>query len=233
VKFPYGLDFPPLVRDLAMRAGLFLAAGIGLWISNGANAVAWISLLIGTGFGVMVAVDIWSSLTGKLQMRDRLLDSIVWKGDEKVLDIGCGSGLLLIGAAKRLQTGKATGVDLWSKHDLSGNTADAARDNATKEGVLPRIKIDTADAQKLPYSDASFDVVVSANTLYALVDPAKGLAEIARVLKPGGQLRIFDISDTAEYAKQLQALGISDVVVSGPSWLWCKPSRTVSGRKQS
>jgi arsenite methyltransferase len=215
-----------------MRAGLFLAAGIGLWISNGANAVAWISLLIGAGFGVVVAVDVWSSLTGKLQMRDRLLDSVVWKGDEKVLDIGCGSGLLLIGAAKRLQTGKSTGVDLWSKHDLTGNTADAARDNATKESVLPKIKIDTADAQKLPYADASFDVVVSANTLHALPDPAKALAEIVRVLKPGGQLRIFDISDTGEYAKGLQALGLTEVSVSAPSWLWCKPSRTVSAKKQ-
>jgi ubiquinone/menaquinone biosynthesis C-methylase UbiE len=232
VKFTYGLDFPPLVRDFSMRAGLFLAAGIGLWISNGANAVAWISLLIGAGFGVVVAVDVWSSLTGKLQMRDRLLDSVVWKGDEKVLDIGCGSGLLLIGAAKRLQTGKSTGVDLWSKHDLTGNTADAARDNATKESVLPKIKIDTADAQKLPYADASFDVVVSANTLHALPDPAKALAEIVRVLKPGGQLRIFDISDTGEYAKGLQALGLTEVSVSAPSWLWCKPSRTVSAKKQ-
>jgi len=232
VKLTYGLDFPPRVRDLAMRAGLFLAAGIGLWISNGANAVAWISLLIGAGFAVMVAVDIWSSRTGKLQMRDRLLDSITWKGDEKVLDIGCGRGLLLIGAAKRLQTGKASGVDLWSKHDLSGNNADAVRDNATAEGVLPKIKIETADAQKLPFTDASFDVVLSANTLHLLVDPAKALAEIARVLKPGGQVRIFDIFDTGEYAKQLQALGLLDVSVSAPSWLWCRPSRTVSGKKQ-
>src|SRR5271165_6359891 len=144
-----------------MRAGLFLAAGIGLWISNGANAVAWISLLIGAGFAVMVAVDIWSSRTGKLQMRDRLLDSITWKGDEKVLDIGCGRGLLLIGAAKRLQTGKASGVDLWSKEELSDNSPEAVRDLATAEGVLPKIKIETADAQKLPLPDASFDVVLS------------------------------------------------------------------------
>jgi ubiquinone/menaquinone biosynthesis C-methylase UbiE len=181
----------------------------------------------------MVAVDIWSSRTGKLQMRDRLLDSITWKGDEKVLDIGCGRGLLLIGAAKRLQTGKATGADLWSKHDLSGNSADAARDNATKEGVLPKVKIDTTDAQKLPYTDASFDVVLSANTLHTLAEPAKALAEIVRVLKPGGQVRIFDISDTGEYAKGLQALGLTEVSVSAPSWLWCRPSRTVSAKKQA
>jgi SAM-dependent methyltransferase len=232
VRFAYGLDFPPRVRDLAMRAGLFLAAGIGLWISNGANAVAWISLLIGLGYAVVAAVSVWSSHTGKLQMRGRVLDSIIWKGDEKVLDIGCGRGLLLIGAAKRLQTGKVTGVDLWSKFDLSGNSADAVRDNATAEGVLPKIKIETADARKLPYTDANFDVVLSSNTLHLIADRTKALAEMVRVLKPGGQLRIFDVSGSGEYAKQLQALGLTDVLVSAPSWLWCMPARTISGKKQ-
>ena len=231
MKPDYGLDFPQRVRDFAIRGCMFFAAGVALWISNGANAVAWIVLLIGLGFGVMVAVYFSSSRTGKLQMRDRLLDGIPWKGDEKVLDIGCGRGLLLIGAAKRLQTGRATGLDVWRKEDLSDNSADALRDNATAEGVLPKIKIETGDARQLPFGDASFDVVLSSNVLSQLPDRGKALAEIVRVLKPGGQLRIFDTSGSGDTAKDLQGLGLADVAMSAPSWLWCMPSRTVSGKK--
>lgn len=222
----YGLDFAPRIRDWAIRAGLFTAAAIGLFIANGSNPVAWISLLIGVGFGGIVAFYFYSSRNGKLQMRDRLLDSITWKGDEKVLDIGCGRGLLLIGAAKRLQTGRATGVDVWQD-----NTPDAVRDNATAEGVLPKIKIETGDARKLSFPDANFDVVVCSNVLSLLPEHTQALSEIARVLKPGGQIRIFDIANTGDYAKDLQALGLTDVQVSPPSWLWCLPSRTVSGKK--
>jgi cyclopropane fatty-acyl-phospholipid synthase-like methyltransferase len=64
---------------------------------------------------------IWDSKVGKLWARDRLLDGLELRGDETVLDVGCGRGLLLIGAAKRLTTGKAPGVDIWQAEDLSGN----------------------------------------------------------------------------------------------------------------
>jgi cyclopropane fatty-acyl-phospholipid synthase-like methyltransferase len=54
-----------------------------------------------------------------------LLDRIEWTGQEEVLDVGCGRGLMLIGAAKRLTTGKATGIDIWQAEDLSGNRPEA------------------------------------------------------------------------------------------------------------
>jgi cyclopropane fatty-acyl-phospholipid synthase-like methyltransferase len=56
---------------------------------------------------------LWGSKFVKFRLRDKWLNSISWCGDEKVLDIGCGHGLMLIGAAKRLRDGKAIGIDLW------------------------------------------------------------------------------------------------------------------------
>jgi len=50
-----------------------------------------------------------------LRARDRLLDGLGLTGQENLLAVGCGRGLLLIGAARRLPNGRAVGVDLWSQ----------------------------------------------------------------------------------------------------------------------
>src|SRR5260370_442805 len=139
-----------------------------------------------------------------------------------------------IDAPKRIKTGKVTGVDVWQSDDLSGNSAAAALANAKAEGGAERVKIENADARKLPFGANSFDVVVSSLTIHNIdssPERAKAVREIARVLKPGGRLAIFDIFHAAEYAKALQQLGLTDVQLSGLSFLWCVPSRTVIARK--
>jgi arsenite methyltransferase len=67
---------------------------------------------------------------GKFLHRDRILAMVDWKGDESVLDVGTGRGLLMIGAAKKLTTGKAAGIDIWSTKDLSGNAMERTLPNA-------------------------------------------------------------------------------------------------------
>ena len=63
----------------------------------------------------------------KFRHRDNMLGMVNWRGDERVLDVGTGAGLLLIGAAKKLNTGKATGVDVWSTVDLRVTQASEPR----------------------------------------------------------------------------------------------------------
>ena len=236
MKPDYGLDAPKLVRNFAVRGGMLTAFAIALWIVNGAASQPLFSILlsIGIGFLAIFCIMYWSSRVGKLKARDRILDNLPWRGDEKVLDVGCGSGLLLIGAAKRLKSGRATGVDIWSLDDLSGNSADAARENAKAEGVGDKIKIETADARKLPFPDASFDTVLSSVAIHNIPNSRereKALGEIVRVLKPGGRLAILDIFHTGEYAKVMQKLGLADVQLSSLSFLWCAPTRTLTARK--
>ena len=85
------------------------------------------------------AVMVWSSRVGKLKLRDTLLDGLTWRGDENVLDVGCGRGLLLIGADSpgaravaenahsRVQTfGLSDDVD-WQAHDVVAGTASTSR----------------------------------------------------------------------------------------------------------
>jgi arsenite methyltransferase len=240
-KADYGIDAPVVVRKLFTRAGWLLGFALLIWYLNRENApsraVAILNALGWPGIGFLIGglVMLWSSRVAKLRTRDHLLDSIQWRGDETVLDVGCGRGLLAIGAAKKLtKAGKVTGIDIWSDEDLSGNSADALRGNARSEGVDGRIKVETGDARALPFGNDSFDVVLSSLAIHNIEGAdgrTKAIGEMVRVLKPGGRLAIFDIGHTADYAEELKRRGLADVQLSGLSFLWLLPSRSVTARK--
>jgi ubiquinone/menaquinone biosynthesis C-methylase UbiE len=150
-----------------------------------------------------------------------LLNELAWTGRERVLDVGCGRGLLLVGAARRLTTGSAAGIDLWQAEDLSGNRPEATLQNARLEGVAERVEVRTADMRKIPFPDASFDTVLSLNAIhniYSKPGRAAAFAEIARVLKPGGTALISDIRHIREYAAALRAGGCTDVRNASADW---------------
>ena len=152
--------------------------------------------LIGLGFLALSGLWYWTSKNCKLKLRGQILAGISFKGDDKVLDVGCGRGLLLAGAAKKAPKGKSTGVDIWQAEDLSGNTKEAALANVKTEGVVDKVKIETGDATSLPFTEAAFDVVVSSLCLHnipALEGRAKAVTEITASPNQVGRSR-FSIS---------------------------------------
>ena len=236
----YGLDAPRIVRSMFSRAAWTLAVALVIFFINRseypgpAARMCGVLALIGLVFLAVGSVMVWSSRVAKLRLRDQILDSLELRGDERVLDVGCGRGLLAIGAAKRLKTGKVIGIDTWNPFDLSGNSAEAARANAKLEGVQDKVRIETSDARKLVYPDNHYDVVVSSLVLHNLPDRedrAQAVREMVRVLKPGGKLAIFDIFRTGEYAEVLAAAGAKDVTISKTTFLWCVPWRSLTARK--
>ena len=240
VNVDYGLDSPALTRSWYHRAGWTLAAGIFVWIINRqeypATAAQLLAVLaaLAAAFAAVAAYRTWSSRTGKLQLREQLLDELALRGDEKILDAGCGRGLMAIGAAKRLKTGKVTAIDIWDPESLSGSSQEAAKENAKAEGVSDRVRFETGDARKLVYPSGNFDVVVSFAALHRLADDRErdqALSEMLRVLKPSGRLLIFDTSETGYFAERLRASGAQDVTLSPWTFLWCQPSRSVGARK--
>jgi len=236
----YGLDAPRIVRSMFSRGAWTLGIALVLYIVNRSEypgpalKMCGVLALIGLAFLGVGAVMVWSSRVAKLKLRDQLLDSLVLRGDERILDVGCGRGLLAIGAAKRLKDGKVIGIDVWNPFDLSGNSPDAAKANAKLEGVAEKVRIETGDAQKLVYPDNHYDVVVSSLALHNIPDAdarAQAVREMVRVLKPGGKLAIFDLFRTGEYAQVLQASGAKDVELSKTLFLWCVPGRSLAARK--
>jgi len=220
----YGIDAPHVVRNLAIAGGLLLSAAtltiMGILprvIALGSGLrIGLLGMWLGAGGGLTAAAFwmLWGSRVGKIKERERLLDHIAWRGDERVLDVGCGRGLVLVGAAKRLKTGAAVGIDLWQKEDLSGNRPEAPLRNATLEGVFSRVSVQTADMRKLPFPDGAFQIVVSRaaiHNLYAENDRALAIAEIARVLGPGGRALISDIRHLDQYARAFGQAGLRDV----------------------
>jgi arsenite methyltransferase len=236
----YGLDAPRIVRGMFSRGAWTLAVALVLYVVNRSEypgpalRMCGVLALIALGFLAIGAVMVWSSRVAKLRLRDQLLDSLALRGDERILDVGCGRGLLAIGAAKRLKNGKVIGIDIWNPLDLSGNTPDAAKANAKIEGVAEKVRIENGDAQKLVYPDNHYDAVVSSLVLHNIPEQearAQAVREMLRVLKPGGKLAIFDLFRAGEYAEVLRAAGAKDVELSKTSFLWCVPGRSLTARK--
>jgi ubiquinone/menaquinone biosynthesis C-methylase UbiE len=191
----------------------------------------------GAGIGCL-AMSVWmtsSSLWFKQIVMRHLLDEHKWRGDEQVLDVGCGRGLVAVGAARRLGPGgKVHGLDLWQARDLSDNSPANAIANAEAAGVADRLVIDTGDMRAMPYTDGQFDVIASMTAIHN-IDGKSGrtqaIAEIWRVTKPGGQILIYDIRHTRAYVSQLKAHGAVDIRMSGPILLWGVFGRRFSATK--
>jgi ubiquinone/menaquinone biosynthesis C-methylase UbiE len=118
----------------------------------------------------------------------------------------------------------AIGVDLWRRGDQSGNDAAATLRNAAAEGVVDRVEVRTADMTALPFTDNTFDVVLSNLAVHNAKERAardQAVNEAARVLRPGGRLLIADLRATNRYCRRLRSLGMLDVTRRSLGWrMW-------------
>jgi ubiquinone/menaquinone biosynthesis C-methylase UbiE len=162
-----------------------------------------------------------ATLRGKFVAWAELLDELNLRGDERILDMGCGRGAVLLMAAQHLTTGRAVGVDLWSTVDQSGNSAEAARRNAALEGVADRVEFHDGDMTALPFEDNSFDLILSSLAIHNIKGSTgreKAIDEAVRVLRPGGRLLIADVRATRLYRARLAEIGMNDVTRRRLGW---------------
>jgi ubiquinone/menaquinone biosynthesis C-methylase UbiE len=116
-------------------------------------------------------------------------------GKPRVLDVGCGTGLLARRIARRVPGSWVVGCDF-----SPGMLGRAARG---PEGV----RWVRADAQGLPFADTSFDAVVSTQALHWVPDQSAALAEFLRVLVPGGRLLVSLINPPLEVMSRMTRVG--------------------------
>ena len=122
------------------------------------------------------------------QWPPQLADAAGITAGDRVLDVGCGTGVLAREAALRAGAeGRVTGLD------LNETMLDVAR------SIAPDIEWRVGDAMNLPFTDDSFDVVVSQFMLMFIPDRVAALAEMWRVLTPGGRLAVAVWSDSPVY----------------------------------
>jgi arsenite methyltransferase len=217
----YGIDAPyvPLLLGIGGLATLGVTA-LNVLRHAGPLPVVWCALVSLVMLG-STASYLYTTRAGKFAVWARLLKELHLRGDERVLDMGCGRGAVLLAAAQRVPRGQAIGVDLWKTADQSGNSMDVTRRNAALEGVADRVELHTADMRDLPFADGSFDVVVSSLAIHNIPDAAgraKAIAEAVRVLRPGGQLLIADIRAAGEYRDTLRQVGLADVGTRPLGW---------------
>jgi arsenite methyltransferase len=234
----YGIDAPHVIRNLLLSGlGAIVLCLLIPSFSVGKVQVYLYPNLIWTGAWLMlpaVLMIIYAKI-GKFRHRDRILNSVRWTGKEQVLDVGTGRGLLLVGAAKKLTTGRAVAIDIWNQADLSGNNMQNLLRNLDLEGVREKTEIRNEDAQKMSFPDECFDVVLSnlcLHNIYNVPGRVQACREIARVLKPGGLTVISDFRHTREYRDTLSKLGF-EINKLPLSFSTFPPLRIITARKQS
>ena len=223
----YGIDAPTVVKRLAL-------VGAGLVAVALVVPLLLFALFPGLTLLATAGVMAHGSKVRKLALREVWIDSLELKGDEHLLDVGCGRGLLLVAAARRLPNGRPVGIDLWRSVDQSGNDPEETRKNAEAEGVFDKIELFTGDFRELEFEDSTFDVVVSSWAIHNVPEKSdrdKAIREIVRVLKPGGKILIADIGPVKQYVKKLLDCGVKEVSKSAPDFVFVTPTYVVKAKK--
>ena len=139
-----------------------------------------------------------------MAMLDEYLDAMALHPSARVLDLGCGTGFVGRTVARRPGfAGQVLGLD------RSPYLVDVARRRAAEEGLSAWLQFDVGDAASLPLADASVDAAIAHTLLSHVEEPLAVLRQVARVVRPGGVVGIFD----GDYASM--TFGSADPGVGG------------------
>jgi arsenite methyltransferase len=213
----YGFDNP---------SGIFFLGGVVLVFWGLVVVLSllghWLTVIIGGFLGLFPLATlvsyVYSTRKGKLLVWSELLDDLQLRGEEQVLDMGCGRGAVLSMAAKRLDRGHAFGLDLWSTVDQSGNSPEATLRNLEVDGVKDRCTVETGNMMAMPFANAMFDLVVSNLAIHNIKGQAgrfKALDETFRVLKMRRPIFFFPVARKGMRMLDASAIPIPSVVASG------------------
>jgi SAM-dependent methyltransferase len=220
----YGIDAPAVPCAFGLLGVALIVLGAILALLSASPWLIAVCVVCSVYLLLSVASYLYTTRRGKFHVWAKILAGVPLRGDERVVDLGCGRGAVLHMVAQRLPSGRAVGVDLWNTRDQSGNALEVTQRNAAREGIADRVELQTADLRALPFADASFDLVLSSLAIHNIADRTgreQAIDEAVRVLTPGGRLLIADILAADAYARRLREHGMQSVAVRGLGWrIW-------------
>ncbi len=237
-NFPYGLDRP---RQARTTAGVGMALGIATLITvvvvgdlTSSGGLLVLALLLACVSSFVISAGLFrTSHRTKVKAADRMLNGLDLRGDERAVDLGCGTGLLCAGLAVRLPEGNVVGVDSWVESALQPTGRPLAKQTLQLAGVK-KVSVLTGSIRELPLGDASMDLAVSRDALSMLPSTdarREAVEELARVVVPDGRVALLEPFHTRELAAQLTAAGFRDVQRSRRWWIVMPPHRLVTATR--
>ena len=135
------------------------------------------------------------SLMGGARAREELVKQANIQPNQRVLDLGCGTGTLVVLLKRKYPAAEIVGIDPDPK------ALQRAQKKVRRAGVA--VQLDEGFADELPYDEGTFDRVVSSFMLHHLEEPEreKTLREVLRVLKPGGSFHLLDFAGGEDRAR--------------------------------
>lgn len=228
----YGYDAPLTGLLPPGAGGLLLAALAAYHHRRGRRTLARLELVSSLAMLLTFGIFLHTTRRGKFAVWAEVLERLQLRGDERVLDMGCGRGAVMAMVAKLVPRGHVTGLDLWRTEDQSGNRPEVTERNLSAEGVSDRCEMKTGDMRAMPFPEDTFDLVLSSVAIHNIDERdvrhhqrrLQSVAEAVRVLKPGGRLVIADLLWTRRYAQHLRELGMQDVQSHSLGWrFWYFP----------
>ena len=135
--------------------------------------------------GLLGRITLWSMNRRHSKVTDWGLTHVSIQERDVILDVGCGGGRTVAKLAAAAISGKVSGID-YSEESVA-----AARRTNQRLIDLGRVEIRQASVSALPFADDTFDLVTAVETHFWWEDPAAGMRESLRVLKPGGRMAII------------------------------------------
>lgn len=128
-----------------------------------------------------------ASFPDQILIDQTLVETLAPSPGERLLEVGCGSGVLCRRIARQVEPeGRVTGID------ISAEMVAAARANTKMEGLKGVLHFEVSSAEQTPYPEAYFDAAFAARLLLHVPNPAQVVAEMVRVIRPGGRVVLMD-----------------------------------------